>query len=144
MIKEKSAGAIIFKRDGKIRYLFLKKKYKTEYWDLPKGNIEKDEKEEETVRREIQEETGLKDLKFVPGFKEKINYFYKNDRGTVFKEVIFFLVESKSEEVKISPEHTSYEWVTYTEALKRAKENTRKVFEKANVILEESLKKFTG
>lgn len=142
MIKEKSAGAIIFKKNGKVRYLFLKKKYKTEYWDLPKGNIEKGEKEEETVEREIEEETGLKDLKFTPGFKEKINYFYKKNADTVFKEVIFFLVESKTEDVKISPEHNSFEWVSYEEALKRTKDNTRKVFEKAHVFLEEGLNKF--
>ena len=61
----------------------------------------------------------------------------------MFKEVIFFLVESKSEDVRISPEHTSYEWVTYDEAIKRAKENTKKVFEKAHLVLEEGLKKFT-
>ncbi|MFH0711082.1 MAG: NUDIX domain-containing protein [Candidatus Aenigmatarchaeota archaeon] len=142
MIKEKSAGAIIFKKDDKIRYLFLKKKYKTEYWDLPKGNIEKGENEEETVKREIEEETGLKDLKFVKGFKEKINYFYKKEKDTVFKEVVFFLAESKSEEVKISPEHDSYEWVVYEEAINRVKDNTRKVFEKVHVVLEEGLNKF--
>lgn len=144
MIKEKSAGAIIFKKNGKIKYLFLKKTYKTEYWDLPKGNMERGEKEEETVKREVGEETGLKDLKFVPGFKEKINYFYKRDKDTVFKEVTFFLVESKTEDVKISPEHTSYEWVPYEEAIRRAKDNTRKVFEKVHLILEEGLNKFTS
>lgn len=142
MIKEKSAGAIVFKKNGKIRYLFLRKRYKNEYWDLPKGNIEKGEEEEETVRREIDEETGLKDLRFVKGFKEKINYFYKKDRDTVFKEVVFFLAESKNDEVKISPEHSSYEWVSYEEALKRTKDNTRKVFEKVHLILEEGLNKF--
>jgi 8-oxo-dGTP pyrophosphatase MutT (NUDIX family) len=142
MIKEKSAGAIVFKKNGKIRYLFLRKRYKNEYWDLPKGNIEKGEEEEETVRREIDEETGLKDLRFVKGFKEKINYFYKRDKDTVFKEVVFFLAESKNDEVKISPEHSSYEWVSYEEALKRTKDNTRKVFEKVHLILEEGLNKF--
>ena len=77
MIKEKSAGAIIFKKNGKVKYLFLKKKYKTEYWDLPKGKMERGENEEETVKREVEEETGMKNLRFVPGFKEKINYYYK-------------------------------------------------------------------
>ena len=93
---EKSAGAIIFRRENdKIYYLSLhypssatraaakgeeegkpsSSKAPKEYWDLPKGHIEKGEKEIETVRREVEEETGLKDIEFLEGFKEWIKYF---------------------------------------------------------------------
>ena len=71
---EKSAGAVIFrKEDDKIYYLLLH--YQGGHWDFPKGNIEKGEKLEDTVRREVKEETGIENIKFALGFKEAIKYF---------------------------------------------------------------------
>jgi 8-oxo-dGTP pyrophosphatase MutT (NUDIX family) len=131
MIKEKSVGAVIFRKDKEIKYLLLHYRYKTDYWDFPKGNIEKGEKEEDTVRREIKEETGIEDIKFVDGFKEKISYFYRREGELVSKEVVYFLIETSISEVKISEEHVGYEWVNFDNAKKRLKENSKKVLEKA-------------
>jgi len=105
---EKSAGAVILRREGnKIYYLLLhypsNAKAPREYWDFPKGHIEKGEKPEETVKREVEEETGLKDIKFVEGFKEWIKYFFKHKGKNVFKIVTFLLAEAETEEVKIFP-----------------------------------------
>jgi len=138
---EKSAGAVIFRRDGnKIYYLLLhyssNAKAPREYWDFPKGHIEKGEKIEETVKREIEEETGLKDMKFVEGFKEWIKYFFKHKGKNVFKIVTFLLAEAETEEVKISPEHIGYKWLPYKEALKQLKfKNAREILKKANDFL---------
>jgi 8-oxo-dGTP pyrophosphatase MutT (NUDIX family) len=131
MIKEKSVGAVIFRKDKEIKYLLLHYRYKTDYWDFPKGNIEKGEEEEDTVRREIKEETGIEDIKFVDGFKEKISYFYRREGELVSKEVVYFLIETSISEVKISEEHVGYEWVNFDNAKKRLKENSKKVLEKA-------------
>ncbi len=135
MPKERSAGAIIFRQFGKILYLLLKYTHKTTYWDFPKGNIEEGENEEQTARREIKEETALEEIKFQPGFKEKISYFYRRDGQTIFKEVIYFLVESHKAEIKISEEHVGYEWVDFDTATHRLKENSREVLEKAHAFL---------
>ena len=103
MVRERSAGAIIYRNvENGIKYLLLHYHYKTYFWDFPKGKIEEGEAEEETARREVKEETGLEALKFVEGFKEKISYFYKRERKTVFKTVVYFLVESGEEKVKLS------------------------------------------
>ncbi|MEM5801872.1 MAG: NUDIX domain-containing protein [Candidatus Aenigmatarchaeota archaeon] len=136
MLREKSAGAIIFRlENSKRKYLMLKKRFVNEYWDLPKGNVEKNESEEETVRREIEEETGIKDIKFIPGFRERTTYFYKKGKETVFKEVIFFLVETKEENVKLSYEHEGYAWLTIDEIRKRAKRFHWDVIDKAEDFL---------
>jgi len=136
VLNEKSAGAIIFrKKDSEIYYLLLHAKYKTDYWEFPKGLIEKNEDLESTVRREIFEECGLKDIKFINGFKESINYFYRRGDKLIMKEVIYFLVESLENNVRISPEHVGYEWVKYEEAIPRLKENLRKVLTKAKDFL---------
>jgi len=143
MVRERSAGAVIFRKEGKdILYLLLHYHFKTDYWDFPKGNIESDETEEETVKREIEEETGINDVKFIDNFKEKVNYFYRRDGNTVFKEVIFYLVETKEKDVKISEEHTGYEWVDFETAKPRLKENSRNVLMRAKEFLNKGLTKW--
>jgi 8-oxo-dGTP pyrophosphatase MutT (NUDIX family) len=138
MIVEKSAGAIIFRKEDE-KPLFLLLHYPSgsrnqkEYWDLPKGHIEEGEKPEDTVKREVEEETGLKDVKFFEGFKETIKYFFKRESENILKFVSFYLLETKTKEVKISFEHLGFEWLPYEEALvKLTFKNARDVLEKAN------------
>lgn len=134
---EKSAGAVIFRREGdKIYYLFLHHGATSDYLDLPKGLIKKGENELETAKREIEEETGLTSLQFVEDFKESLKWFYKKEGETVYKEAIYFLAETKQKEVKISWEHKGYEWLTFQEAMKKLKyENTKSLLKKVNTFL---------
>lgn len=132
MIREKSAGAIVFRREkDNIKYLLLLRNPK--YWDLPKGNIEKGEKEEEAAEREVKEETGLKEIAIIPEFKESEHYFYRLKGELVSKDVVFFLAESKTGKVKISKEHEGYEWFIFDEAIKKVK--SKEILEKANKFL---------
>jgi 8-oxo-dGTP pyrophosphatase MutT (NUDIX family) len=108
------------------------------YWDLPKGHIEKGEDEEETVRREVGEETGLKDVKIASGFRETIKYFFKWEGKNILKFVTFCLVEAKTKEVKISSEHLGYKWLPYQQALaKLTFKNAKEILKKANDFLSE-------
>lgn len=120
---ERSAGAIVFRREGgSILYLLMNYPGRSEaggYWDLPKGNIEKGEKPLDTARREIAEETGLKDVSFVGGFMKWIKYFYRAEGKMVSKIVTFYLAETMSKDVTISYEHTGYAWLPYESALAR-------------------------
>ena len=137
MIQERSAGAIVFKKNGVVKYLLLHYKFKTDYWDFPRGNIEKDEYEHETALREIEEETGIKDVRLKKGFEEKVNWFYMRGGKRVFKEVIFFLAETRKEAVKLSKEHIGYAWLSYDNAVKRLTfKNAKGVLDKANEFLE--------
>lgn len=145
---EKSAGAIIFRREtnqsgekGKIFYLLLRyptgSRSKKEYWDLPKGHIEKGEDIKETVKREVEEETGLKDIKFVESFKETIKYFFNFQKKTVLKFVTFYLAETDKKEVKISKEHIGFKWLPHQEARKQLTfRNAKEVLKKANQFLQ--------
>lgn len=120
---EKSAGALIFHSNQEIEYLLLHypsgAKTSKEYWDLPKGHIEKGEKEIDTVKREVKEETGLENIEVVEGFKEHIKYFFRFQGKTIFKIVTFYLAKSKTKDVKISFEHTDYKWLPYEQALEK-------------------------
>ena len=132
---ERSAGAVIFRKEGgKIYYLLLR--YQAGHWDFPKGNIEKGEKLEETVKREIKEETGIEEISFSPNFKETIKYFYKLKGETIFKTVVFYLLETETKEVKISCEHIGYEWLPCEQALEQLTfKNAKEILKKANDFL---------
>jgi 8-oxo-dGTP pyrophosphatase MutT (NUDIX family) len=143
MLVEKSAGAVVFrKEDGKIKFLILKYKFKSEYWDFPRGNIEEGEKPEDTALREIREETGIENVKILKNFKEVVKWIYRRGNELVSKEVIYFLAQTEEEKVKLSKEHIGYEWLDYENALKRLKSNSKKVLEKAKNFLSSSLLAF--
>ena len=126
MAKEKSCGAVVFKKqkDGSVKYLLLH--YEAGHWDFPKGNQEKKETEEQTAAREIREETGIEDIEFVDGFKELIKYFYKKGEETVYKEVAYYFAQSATEKVVLSSEHIGYAWLSYDNAYKKLTFNTSK------------------
>ena len=73
-MEERSAGVILFNKINEIEYLLLK--YPSGHWDFVKGNIEKGEKDEETIIREAYEETNINDIEVYNGFHELIEYYY--------------------------------------------------------------------
>jgi len=138
---EKSAGAIVFRREeDKIYYLLLHYQSGARrphpFWDLPKGHIEKGEDVIKTVKREVEEETGLKDIKLVEGFKETIKYFFKFEGKNILKFVTFLLAETKTKKIKISWEHIGFKWLPYLEAAEQLTfKNAKEILKKANDFL---------
>ena len=134
MLREKSCGAVVFLKNTEVNYLLLR--YGAGHWDFVKGNVEPNESEKETAIRELQEETGIIDARFMEGFREKIEYFYRRQGATVHKEVIFFLIETHTEKVELSYEHVDYTWLNYHRTLERLTfENAKTVLQKANELL---------
>lgn len=101
--------AIIFNTKLK-KYLVLKKSdledINPNTFDMPGGRIEFGEKLEEAVIRETKEETGL-DVEA----KQVLNAwtFVKEDRDFQLTGVDFLCV-TEQQEVKLSEEHSSFEW----------------------------------
>ena len=134
MKREKSAGAIVFRKDKEIKYLLLH--YEAKHWDFPKGNVEEKETDTETVKREIAEETGITDVEIIQGFKEKIQYYYKLKNELINKEVIFYLAKTNTEKVKLSFEHIGYIWLSYDKAInKLTYKNAKDILKKAHEFL---------
>ncbi len=120
---EKSAGAIIFRKEkDSIYYLLLRYqsqgKRGLDYWGFPKGHIEGKETEKDTAIREVEEETGITDLKLVNDFKYFINYKFRKEGRVVFKTVTFFIAETNIKDVQVSFEHIGYQWIKYSQAIK--------------------------
>jgi bis(5'-nucleosidyl)-tetraphosphatase len=143
MLLERSAGAIIFRRDnGAAKYLLLHypsmaHRSNRDYWDFAKGHVEKGESELQTVERETAEETGITDLVFRDGFRETMKYFFRHAGQLIFKVVSFRLAETEIEAVKLSGEHDDFIWLSYADACRILSfANARKVMAKANDFLE--------
>ena len=113
-VKSKSSGAVVFLlEEGRPLYLLLRA-YNN--WDFPKGEIAPSEDPLDAAKREIVEETGLKDLLFFDDYIETPPY----GKGKVAR---FYIAESKFKDVFLPispelgrPEHHEYKWLTYSEA----------------------------
>jgi bis(5'-nucleosidyl)-tetraphosphatase len=124
-MEENSAGAVVYRdTDAGRKYLLLQN---TGRWDFPKGGVEPGESELQTVRREVEEETGITDLRIVPGFRKVIEYFYRRDGKNIHKQVVYLLAATDHEAIKISFEHQGFGWFPYQEALRRASYENSKV-----------------
>jgi 8-oxo-dGTP pyrophosphatase MutT (NUDIX family) len=143
MSREKSAGAIIFRKEGEqLFYLLLHYpgwNGKNGHWEFARGHIEEGENYEKTVRREVFEETGIKEIKILPGFKEHKKFFFKNKHEDakkdewVFKLVTFFVAETKTRDVKLSPEHSGFLWLPIEDAIKQVTyKNSKELLKRAN------------
>jgi len=129
---EKSCGLVLFRMEGgKRKYLLLH--YPRGHWDLVKGHIEESDKSEhETAKREMQEETGIKDLKILDNYREAISYKYMNKGKLSNKQVVFFLGETEELDVKVSHEHQNFIWLGYPEAEQKLTfENAKQLIRKS-------------
>lgn len=147
---EVSAGAVVFRREPDGTWKFLLLQYRHWHWDFPKGHVEAGETLEMAARRETEEETGLTDLRLVPGFHRRIHFCY-TAKGTererrrkegrallIFKTVHFFLAESVPEAplIRLSEEHLDSVWLPFERAVDRATfDNAKKLLRSAQSIL---------
>ncbi len=129
MRQETSAGVILRRYTSRWEYLLLD--YGT-HWDFPKGHIEAGEEPQTTARRELEEETGINDAQFIPGFTHSMRYFYRKAGEGTTKVVIYFLAETSRGQVTLSHEHSGYAWLPYEDAMKRLTfQNARDLLAKA-------------
>ena len=127
---ERSAGIIIYRNTPEGRkYLLLRAsrdkstlasgKNVKEFWDFPKGLLEKRESGIEAARREAEEEAGLGDIEIIQGFKQTVQYFTFRTGKPVPKYVAMFLGRVVSRAVTLSWEHDEYLWLSYKDAKDR-------------------------
>ncbi|MBI4232222.1 NUDIX domain-containing protein [Candidatus Peregrinibacteria bacterium] len=134
---EKSCGMVLFReKDGIKLYLLLH--YLGDHWDFPKGHVEKGENEHETAARELLEETGIADIRFVDGFREEVSYWYKRTGKPSHKQVVFFLAKTNLEDIRLSHEHKGFQWLPYSTAFNKLTfDNAQSLLKKAKEFLED-------
>ncbi len=136
MKNEQSAGIVFFRKiENRIEFLLLH--YPSGHWDLVKGHIESDETVKDAAKRESKEETGITDVKFIDGFEEEIEYYFRYDNQNIHKKVTFFLSETKHDIITLSDEHLDFIWLDFENATKKITFDTAKqIIKKANDLLQ--------
>lgn len=69
----KAGGGLVYNKKGEVLFIFRNGK-----WDLPKGGIEKGEEIEDTAMREVEEETGVDQLRIVKKLQKTYHVFKRN------------------------------------------------------------------
>ncbi len=95
------------------------------FWSLPKGGLEEGESKAECARREIEEETGIKELELVGELGAYERYSIAQggvgeERGRPMGNRTFFLFKTTEHELRPSDldgEITEARWVSIDEAL---------------------------
>ncbi len=133
-IKDYSFGIILINRNsGEDKFLLLRSA-NTDEWLFPKGHKEGDETSEETVRRELDEETQIKTFDFVKSLEYQDNYEYERGGIGYDKTVIFFVGITQEEEVIIQEKEIgNFKWVNYEDALRALS------FEEPRIILRKAV-----
>ena len=103
-----AAGGKVINNNSEILFIYRNKK-----WDLPKGKAEKNEIISETALREVEEETGIKNLSIIKPL-DKTYHIFKRDGKNYLKSTYWF--EMKSDfNGKFKPQRkegiTRVEWI---------------------------------
>ena len=90
------------------------------YWDIPGGRIHRGDTVEDTLKREVAEETGIKNIKKITPFEMVLaNIRVPAGNDTVGLILSSYLCEVENEQkIKISEEHIQAKWFDPVEASK--------------------------
>ncbi len=122
----------MFRRDGtEVYFLLIRDPYHN--WGLPKGHVERGETAEQTALREVQEETGIADLRLHDPLAT-IDWFFREGADLIHKYCHFFLMETETEATTPQVEEgiTACLWLPLPAALQTLTyDNARTVLESA-------------
>jgi len=114
--KEHSFGVVALHKKGRV-CLYLLVQHVKGHWAFPKGRPQRGEAEKETARRELAEETGLRDVEILGGVSFTESYRFTRSGQRVEKSVKYFLAFVKEPDVQIGrDEIQDFRWVRYEEA----------------------------
>jgi tRNA nucleotidyltransferase (CCA-adding enzyme) len=112
-----ASGIILYRRSGSGVRLLLLRNRDDGHWGFAKGRrAPGDAHEIMTARREVEEETGYRDLAIDPVFRSELSYrAAQPDGGTRPKRVSYFLAEAPAHEPALSEEHDEVLWADLAE-----------------------------
>lgn len=122
VVRETTSGGIVFRRSDKEKggiQILLMQDAKNR-WTIPKGHVEPGEEPRATAEREINEETGLKEMK-VYSWLGKVNFRYRRNHTLVLMTMHIYLVEGLGNSDKLHPEDwlNDIQWLSPAEAVDR-------------------------
>lgn len=117
MVRELSAGGIVFKRSGhSVFFAMMRDSYGK--WTFPKGHVEQGEEIEEAAARETLEELGLDEIRLIDYLGEIDIWFrdkFHQKGKLIHKDIHYYLFESRNHgELHPDPQEHAYDakWVS--------------------------------
>ena len=136
-VEATSAGAILY-RDTRGRREYLLLKSRPGDWEFPKGGVENGEELQQTAIREVKEEAGITDFRFVDGFREEYDYVFEANGDRIHKTVHLFIAKSFEASAELSHEHRDLQWRDYEQAVNTiTQDGPREILEAARDHLED-------
>lgn len=130
----KAGGGLVYNQKGEVLFIFRNGK-----WDLPKGGIEKGEEIEDTAMREVEEETGVDQLKITKKLQKTYHVFKRNGKYKL-KITHWFEMHTKFEGETYPQQKEGIEKAVWLkpdeikEALKNSFENIKLLFEEEKLL----------
>jgi 8-oxo-dGTP pyrophosphatase MutT (NUDIX family) len=119
VVRETTSGGIIFRRNKHTNQLeILLIQDAKNRWTIPKGHVEEGEEPKDTAKREIQEETGLQEMK-VMNWLGKVNFRYRRGHTLVLMTMHIYLVQGLGDTDKLSGEDwlSDIKWLPAQDAM---------------------------
>lgn len=131
-----SAGVVVVRKARQQWLYLLLRAYN--YWDFPKGKVEQDEAPLAAAIREVEEESGIRDLCFSWGEA----WIETRPYGRPLKIARYYLARTDTAHISLGispelgrPEHHEYRWVTAEQARRLLAPRVLRVLEWAESIL---------
>ena len=118
ILRETTAGGVVFRRNKKGEVEILLIQDAKDRWTIAKGHIEPGETPRQTAEREIQEETGLKEMK-VLNHLGKTQFRYRRQNSLVLMTMHIFLVKALGDTDDLTKEEwmNGIGWFPFNKAL---------------------------
>lgn len=130
----KAGGGLVYNKKGEVLFIFRGGK-----WDLPKGGTEKGEDIEDTAMREVEEETGVNQLRITKKLQKTYHVFKRNGVYKL-KNTQWFEMYSDFDGIPVGQIEEGIEKVTWVkpddipEILKNSYENIKLLFEEEKMM----------
>ena len=124
-----AGGGLVHNDKGETLFIFRNGK-----WDLPKGKVDKGETIEEAAIREVEEETGVKNLK-IEKFLNITYHIFKRNGNYKLKETYWYQMKTKYKGELVGESEEGIEKVVWkkdekiTKALKKSYQNIKSLLE---------------
>lgn len=115
-----AAGGVVTNKKGQVLFI-----YRNDKWDIPKGICKKKEKLPDCAIREVEEETGVKDLK-IENFLRTTYHIFKRKGKLWLKEVHWYAMKTTYEGKLVGEESEGIEKVKWKgpRKIRKALENS--------------------
>lgn len=132
---------IVFKIiNGEILFLLLKRtEQRGGFWQPVTGGVHEGESLVEAVKRELLEETGIKD--FIHIYNDIHSFEFDLEKYGTLKECVFGVRIADNIDAELSPEHTEMKWCSLDESLDLLKYDGNKVGFKKLAVLTEAMQR---